>query len=77
MAKRIELTDSQVEMEIERLTRSEYVQLARAEQRAKYRRRQYLYQLRCMEKRGMELAEKGMDEDYFGDGYVPDEGFSE
>ena len=77
MAKRIEMTDAQVEMEIERLTHSEYVQLARAEQRAKYRRRQYLYQLRCMEKRGMELADKGIDEDYFSDGYTPDAEFSE
>lgn len=77
MAKRIGLTDAQVEMEIERLTHSEYVQLAIAEQRAKYRRRQYMYKLRGMEKRGMELAEKGIDEDYFGDGYTPDEDFSE
>lgn len=71
------MTDAQVEAEIERLTHSEYVRIARAEQRAKYRRRQYMYQLRFMEKRGMELSEQGMDESYFGDGYTPDGEFSE
>ena len=45
MAKEI-LTDEMVESEIARLTSSHYVRLARAEQRIKYRRRQYLYQLR-------------------------------
>lgn len=50
------LTDEQVEAEIERLTHSEHVRLARCEQRAKYRRRQYLYQLRSMERRGAQLA---------------------
>ena len=71
------LTDAQVEAEIERLSNSEYVRIARAEQRAKYRRRQYMYQLRVLEKRGMQLSEQGMDENYFGDGYVPDGDFSE
>lgn len=54
------LTDEQVEMEIARLTESPDVKLARMEQRIKYRRRQYLYQLRSFEKRGKELAEKGV-----------------
>ena len=54
------LTDEQVEMEIARLTESSDVKLARMEQRIKYRRRQYLYQLRSFEKRGKELAEKGV-----------------
>lgn len=58
-------TDEQVEAEIERLSTSELVKLARSEQRAKYRRRQYMYQLRSMEKRGAELAEQGFTEAYF------------
>lgn len=54
------LTDAQVEMEIERLTESEYVKLARQEQRLRYKQRQYLYQLRWMEKRGRQLATEGV-----------------
>lgn len=66
-----------MEEEIERLNHSEYVRLARAEQRAKYRKRQYLYTLRYLEKRGMELSKQGMDEDSFENGYTPDGEFSE
>lgn len=47
MAKKI-LTDAEVELEIARLSASEAVRLARAEMREKYRRRQYLYQLRTI-----------------------------
>ena len=54
------LTDSQVEAEIERLNQSPYVALARKEQRIKYKRRQYLYQLRNMEKHGKELQAAGI-----------------
>lgn len=61
--KRDYLTDAQVEEEIERLTNSPEVQLARQEQRIKYRRRQYMYQLRNMEKRGKELAKQGVTAD--------------
>ena len=43
------LTDDQVEKEIERLTQSREVRLVRQEQRLKYKKRQYLYQLRNME----------------------------
>ena len=71
------MTDDQVEAEIERLTHSEYVRIAKAEQRAKYHRRQYMYKLRVLEKRGKLLSEQGMDENYFGDGYTPDGDFSE
>ena len=65
------LTDEQVEMEIERLLRSDAVQLARKEIRIKYKRRQYMYQLRNMEKRGMQLKGDGitmekMEEVLFG-----------
>jgi hypothetical protein len=54
------LTDEQVEAEIARLNASEAVALARHEQRLKYRRRQYLYQLRDYEKKGNALLEAGM-----------------
>ena len=54
------LTDAQVEQEIERLTASKHVQLARQEQRLQYKRRQYLYQLRWYEKRGKQLASEGV-----------------
>ena len=51
MKKEWGLTDEQVEKEIERLTQSPLVALARREQRLRYRRRQYLYQLRDLEKK--------------------------
>ena len=54
------LTDDEVEAEIERLTKSEAVKLARREQRIKYRRRQQLYTLRAYEKRGKQLAKDGI-----------------
>lgn len=53
------LTDEQVEREIERLSKSPMVALARKKHRYDYRRRQYLYQLRDLEKRGKALAEAG------------------
>lgn len=54
------ITDEQVEIEIQRLKKSEYVKLAKAEERIRYRRRQYLYGLRQYEKKGKELAESGI-----------------
>lgn len=54
------LTDEQVEMEIARLLESEEVQLAKKEVRIKYKRRQYMYQLRTMEKRGKKLKADGI-----------------
>ena len=54
------LTDEQVEKEIARLNASEAVALARHEQRLKYRRRQYLYQLRDYEKKGKALMAAGI-----------------
>lgn len=57
------ITDEQVEREIERLNASEYVALARRELRLKYARRQYMYNLRTLEKRGKELAEAGITND--------------
>ncbi len=57
------LTDEQVEIEIAKLLESPYVKLAKLEQRIKYRRRQYMYQLRNYEKRGQALSEQGVTED--------------
>lgn len=53
------MTDEQVEMEIQNLRDSDNVKLAQREQRIKYKRRQYLYQLRYYEKRGKQLAKLG------------------
>lgn len=54
------LTDEQVELEIERLLNSDAVRLAKKETRIKLRRRQYMYSLRVMEKRGKDLAKQGV-----------------
>ena len=51
------LTDEEVESEITRLTVTPEVKLARREQRLKYKRRQQLYLLRALEKRGKELMD--------------------
>jgi hypothetical protein len=48
------------EAELEALKKSRFVALARKEQRIKYRRKQMLYTLRNMEKRGKVLAEMGI-----------------
>lgn len=61
------LTDADVELEIARLKESEAVKLAQKEQKFKYRRRQYLYQLRWYEKRGKELMRQGITADDFSD----------
>ncbi len=55
-----ELTDAQVEKEIERLLKSPHVKLAKKEERIRLRRRQYLYQLKSYEKKGKELEESGI-----------------
>lgn len=54
------LTDEEVEAEIERLKGSEAVKLARKKIRLEYRRRQVLYSLRNLEKRGKELMAAGI-----------------
>lgn len=53
------LTDEAVEQEIAELQQSDYVKLARKEMRLRYKRRQCLYQLRSLDKRGKELAKAG------------------
>ena len=54
------LTDAQVEQEIERLKESPYVKLAKKDEAIRYRRRQYLYQLKSYEKKGKELSKAGV-----------------
>ena len=54
------LTDEQVEEEIDRLRESPLVKLARRERRLQYKRRQYLYQLRELEKHGRQLQNAGI-----------------
>ena len=54
------LTDEQVEAEIEKLKKSDFVKLAKKDEQIRYRRRQYLYGLRQYEKKGRELAEAGI-----------------
>ena len=63
MAREFGLSDEQVEQEIERLRQSPLVALARREQRLRYKRRQVLYQLRDLEKKGAALMKAGIDMD--------------
>lgn len=67
------LTDEEVEQEIERLNASEAVALARREARLKYRRRQRLYQLRDLEKKGKALMEAGITYEMLDAMYQDDE----
>lgn len=64
------LTDEQVEKEVERLTNSDNVKLARKYERLKYKRRQYLYSLRDLEKKGEKLAAAGITYDMLDDAEV-------
>lgn len=54
------ITDDQVEREIARLLESPYVKLAKREEQIRQRRRRYMYNLRCLEKKGQALAEEGL-----------------
>ena len=64
------LTDEQVEAEIARLNASEAVALARYEARVRYRRRQYLYNLRDLEKKGKALMKSGITRDVLEDRFA-------
>lgn len=55
-----QLTDEEVEIEIHRLRQSEDVKLAKKEITIKNRRRQYMWSLKCMEKRGAQLRSMGI-----------------
>lgn len=61
------LSDEQVEAEIARLSASPMVKLARREARLKNARRQRMYQLRALEKRGRALAAAGVTLDMLSD----------
>lgn len=75
--KSVYLTDEQVEREIERLRESPLVALARKEERIRYKRRQVLYNLRALEKKGKQLQASGitmemlqrLGDDVIDDGY--------
>ena len=59
MARKV-LTDAEVELEIKRLKESPLVALGKQEQRLIYKRRQYMYNLQWLERRGRELSEMGI-----------------
>ncbi len=59
MAREI-MTDEAVEEEILRLQTSPHVKLARREEAIRNRRRQYMYQLRMYEKKGIALEAQGV-----------------
>ena len=75
--KSVYLTDEQVEREIERLRESPLAALARKEERIRYKRRQVLYNLRALEKKGKQLQASGitmemlqrLGDDVIDDGY--------
>lgn len=74
--KRKPLTDDEVEAEIAELLRDPDVILAKAEAREKNRRRQYMYQLRCMKRRGEQIRNdpdmrwltEAVEEEYYEEG---------
>lgn len=76
MAKKYDgfLSDEEVEQEIERLNASEAVALARRKARLEYRRRQYLYTLRDLEKKGKALMEAGITREILDAMYSSEEG---
>lgn len=63
------ITDDQVEREIARLLESPYVRLAKREEQIRQRRRRYMYDLRCLEKKGRALADAGLTLEMLDDGY--------
>lgn len=67
------LSDDEVEKEIEILNNSEEVALARREDRLKYKRRQKLYNLRNLYKRGEALMEAGITREILDAAYAEEE----
>lgn len=57
------LSDEAVEEETARLLESPHVKLAKKEEAIRYRRRQYMYCLRNLEKRGKALEAEGITMD--------------
>lgn len=58
--KKVVALTTEEEKELEELRKSPYVKLAKREQNLIYKRKQYLYGLRNLEKRGKELAKNGV-----------------
>ena len=54
------ITDEMVDAEILRLQDSPHVRLALREEAIRNRKRQYMYQLRCYEKKGKQLEAQGI-----------------
>lgn len=54
------MSDEMVDEEILRLQASHHVKLARREEAIRNRKRQYMYQLRCYEKKGKALEAQGV-----------------
>ena len=54
------MSDEMVDEEILRLQSSPYVKLARREEAIRNRKRQYMYTLRCYEKKGKQLEAQGI-----------------
>ena len=59
MAREI-MTDEMVDQELARLLSSPHVKLAKREEAIRNRKRQYVYQLRCYEKKGKALEAQGI-----------------
>ena len=70
------LSDKEVEQEIARLLQSPHVALAQREQQIRYQRRQYLYNLRDLEKKGRALEKAGITMDVLN-GLSDDECYDE
>lgn len=66
------ITDDQVEREIARLLESPYVKLAKREEQIRQRRRRYMYDLRCLEKKGKKLEAAGITLEMLEDGFEPE-----
>lgn len=54
------MTDEEVEAKIAELKQDEYVKLAQRYDQYRARRRTYLYQLRIKQRKGIELAARGV-----------------
>lgn len=54
------MSDEMVDEEILRLQASHHVKLARREEAIRNRKRQYMYTLRCYEKKGKQLEAQGV-----------------
>ena len=63
------MTDEQVEKEIKEILEDPDFKLAKKEQRLKYRRRQYLYNIRSLKAHGEELRKSGITEDVLEEMY--------